>query len=57
MNLILGAEENNKDTTENPRQDNSNDTITFKQKRNNHQNNESEETGDTLVQVLTLING
>ena len=41
----------------NPRQDNSHDAITFKQKRNNHQNNESEEIGDTLVEVLTLING
>ena len=41
----------------NPRQDNSHDAITFKQKRNNHQNNESEEIVDTLVEVLTLING
>ena len=33
----------------NPRQDNSNNAITFKQKSNNHQNNESKEIGDTLV--------
>ena len=37
----------------NPRQGNS---ITFIQKSNNHQNNESEEIGDTLVEILTSIN-
>ena len=30
--------------------------ITFKQTSNNHQSNESEEIGDVLVEVLTLIN-
>ena len=40
----------------NPRQGNSNKVITFKQTSNNHQNNESEEIGDTLVEVLTSIN-
>ena len=40
----------------NQRQDNSNNVITFKQTSNNHQNNESEEIGDTLVEVLTSIN-
>ena len=53
--LILGTKEINKDTTK-PRQDNSNNAINFKQKRNNHQNNESKEIGDTLVEVLTSIN-
>ena len=53
--LILGTEETNKDATET--QGNSNNAITFKQKSNNHQNNESEEIGDTmLAEVLTLIN-
>ena len=41
--LILGTEENK-------------NVITFKQTSNNHQNNESEEIGDTLVEVLTSIN-
>ena len=40
----------------NPRQNNSKNALTFKQKTRNHQNNESEEIGDTLVQVLTSIN-
>ena len=46
------------------RQDNSNKTlqftsnnvITFKQLSNNHQNNELEKIGVTLVEVLTSIN-
>ena len=41
--LILGTEENS-------------NVITFKQTSNNHQNNESEKIGDTLVEVLTSIN-
>ena len=40
----------------NPRQDNCNNAITFEQKSNNYQNNESEEIVDTLVEVLTSIN-
>ena len=40
-NLILGMDESNKDTKE--RQDNSNNTITFKKTSNSHENNESEE--------------
>ena len=50
--LILGTEENNKDTTE------TYDRATWyiKQASNNHQSNESEEIGDVLVEVLTLIN-
>ena len=39
-----------------PWQDNSMNEITFKQKSNNHKINESEEIGDTLVEVLTSIN-
>ena len=56
IDLILGTEESNKDTQRNPRQDNSKNKITFKQTSSNHQNNESEEIGDTLVEVLTTIN-
>ena len=40
----------------NPSQDNSNIVTTFQQANNNKQNNESEEIGDTLVDVLTSIN-
>ena len=40
----------------NPRQDNSNTAITFKQKSNNHQNNESKKIEDTLVEVIGSIN-
>ena len=40
----------------NPRQENSNNVTFFKQTSNNHQNNESEEIGDILVDVLTSIN-
>ena len=39
----------------NTRQGNSNNMINFKQTINNDQNNESEETGDTLVEVLISI--
>ena len=40
----------------NPWQDNSSNVITYTQRRNNHQNIESEEIGDTLVEVSTSIN-
>ena len=40
----------------NPRQDTFNNAINFKQESSNHQNNESEEIGDTLAEVLTSIN-
>ena len=40
----------------NPTQDNFNNVITFQQANSNHQNNESEEIGDTLVDVVTSIN-
>ena len=40
----------------NPWQDNSNNVITYTQRHNNHQNIESEEIGDTLVEVSTSIN-
>ena len=39
-----------------PKQDNSNNVLTFKQKSDNHQNNESEQIGETLVEILTSIN-
>ena len=39
-----------------PKQDNSNNVLNFKQKSDNHQNNESEQIGETLVEVLTSIN-
>ena len=47
--LILGMEESNKDTTESQAKVNSSNDITFQQANNNHQNNESEETGDTSI--------
>ena len=40
----------------NPRQNNFNNVIKFQQTNSNHQNHESEEIGDTLVEVLTSIN-
>ena len=40
----------------NPRHDNFRNVITFQKTNSNHQNNESEEIGDTLVEVLTSIN-
>ena len=42
--------------SKNSRQDHSNNVRTFQQSNNNHQNNESEEIGDTLVEALTSIN-
>ena len=40
----------------NRRKGNSNNVITFQHTKNGHQNNESEEIGDILVEVLTSIN-
>ena len=40
----------------NRRKDNSNTVITFQHTNSNHQNNESEQIGDILVEVLTYIN-
>ena len=40
----------------NPWQGNSNNVITYTQRSNNHQNIESEEIGDTLVEVSSSIN-
>ena len=39
-----------------PRQDNYNKMITFKQISSNHENNELEEIGNTLAEVLTSTN-
>ena len=43
-------------SSRNPRQDNFNNVITFQQANSNHQNNESEEVEDTLVDVSISIN-
>ena len=52
-NSVRGGEQQR--YNRNPRQNNSNKVITFKQAKNNYQINESTETGDTLAEVLTLI--
>ena len=51
--LISITEESKKDATET--QDNFNNVINFRQANNQHQNNESKEIGDTLLEVLTSI--
>ena len=52
--LILGTEQQGNNRIS--RQDNFKNVIIFQQTNSNHQNNESEEIGHTLVEILTSIN-